>query len=235
LLNLIANLVAAEVETNLKFHCAFLTSCLLLSPAAVFSSPFLITGTPGDALLSTPTGPSPNLNYILLDFSTLTPFDTFGSYSADGVTISSPDGLSVLPYSTQTANPNELFDTSSDGSANIKIATSFATTAIGVGIADSDPVTIELQALGAGGVDLGSAFLVTIPEDTVNPGNGYFVVEDLTPELYGLEILQPTGDAADFSGLAISDVQVAPEPASLPVIAAAVLAMAGLAWRRRKA
>jgi hypothetical protein len=219
----------------LRTHCAFL-ACCLLSPVAVFSSPVLITGTPGDALLSTPTGFSPNLNGVLLDFSTLTPFDTFGSYTADGVTISSPDGLSVLPFSTQTANPNELFDTSSDGSANITIASSFASSAIGVGIADSDPVTIELQALGAGGVDLGSAFPVTIPENTNNPGNAYFVVEDSIPDLFGLEILQPQGDAADFSGLAISDVQVTPEPASLPVLLAAVLIMVGgLAWRRRKA
>jgi hypothetical protein len=219
----------------LRFHSAFLACCLLLSPVAVFSSPVLITGTPGDALLSTPTGPSPNLNGTLLDFSTLTPFDTFGSYAADGITISSPDGLSVLPFSTQTVNPNELFDTSSDGSADITITTSFATSAIGVGIADSDPVTIELQALGAGGVDLGSPFPVTIPENTNTPGNAYFVIKDSMPDLYGLEILQPQGDAADYSGLAISDVQAAPEPASLPVMVAAILVLAGLVWRRRKA
>jgi hypothetical protein len=218
----------------LKFHrLGFL---LLLSPLAAFSDPVLISGIPGDALLSKPTGPSPNLNQILINFSDLTPGQTFSSsspYTADGVTISSPDGLTVLPFSTQTVNPNELFDNGPNGVADITIATNFGATAIGVGIADSDPVTIDLQALGAGGVDLGSPFLVTIPENTVNPGNGYFVVTDSIPEIYGLEITQSVS-SANFSGLAISDVQATPEPATLPVVGA-VMAIIGFAWRRKKA
>lgn len=196
-----------------------------------FCSPVLVTGTPGDALLSTPTGPSPNLNGVLIDFSTLTPGDSFSSYTSNNITISSPDGLAVLPYSTQTANPNELYDTSSDGSADILIST-FATNAIGVGIADSDPEPIELEALGFGGADLGS-FPVMIPENTANPGNGYYVIEDSSPDLYGLEIIQSVG-SPDFSGLAISDVQAAPEPATFPLMAGALVAMAAFAWRRRK-
>jgi hypothetical protein len=228
--------VLAEVRTKLKFHRLSLGFLLLLSPIAAFSDPVLITGTPGDALLATPTGPSPNFNQILLNFSTLTPGQTFSSsspYTADGVTISSPDGLTVLPFSTQTVNPNELADNGANGVADITIATNFATTAIGVGIADSDPVTVDLQALGAGGVNLGSPFVVTIPEDTVNPGNAYYVVADSVPEIYGLEITQPVGNA-NFSGLAISDVQVAPEPATFPVVGA-IMVIVGLAWRRKKA
>jgi hypothetical protein len=207
---------------------------LLLSPLAAFSDPVLITGTPGDALLATPSGPSPNLNQILINFSGLTPFQTFSSsYTDGGVTISSPDGLTVLPYSTQTVNPNELFDNGPNGVADITIATNFATTAIGVGIADSDPVTINLQALGAGGVSLGSPFVVTIPEDTVNPGNGYYVVTDSIPAIYGLEITQSVSNA-NFSGLAISDVQSVPEPATFPAMGA-IMAIIGFAWRRKKA
>lgn len=217
----------------MRFYPSLLGCILVLSPIAAFSSPILVTGTPGDALLSTPTGPSPNLGEILIDFSTLTPFDSFSSYSADGVTISSPDGFTVLPFSTQTVNPNELFDNGPNGVANITIATAFATDAIGVGIADSDPVDIELQALGLGGADLGSPFSVTIPENTVNPGNAYFVIEDSTRDLYGIQILQTTGNP-NYSGLAISDVQVVPEPASLPLMAGALAAMAGLVSRRRK-
>jgi len=94
----------------------------------------------------------------------------------------------VEPYSTQS-NPNFLFDNSAAGGANVTIGLASGAEAIGVGIADSDdiggtpgdPVDITLQALGAGGLDLGTAFTINIPENTVNPGNGYYVVEDTTP------------------------------------------------------
>jgi hypothetical protein len=197
------------------------------------------------------TGPSPNLNGIFLNFASLTPCGTypacpatFTTYSADGVTISSADGFSVLPYSTQNpaTPPNELLDDGSNGTADTTITTDFGTTAIGVGITDSDddpasgnPVSIYLQPFGIGGTSdpLGLAFDITIPPDSLGNSDGYFAVEDSTPDIYGLEITQPLGNA-DFSGLAITDVQVAPEPASLPLMAGALLAMAGLVWRRRK-
>lgn len=234
---------------NLRFHLSLLASLLLLTPVAAFCSVTLITGTPGNALLSTPTSFSPNLGGILINFSTLTPFESFSPsspYTVDGVSFSSPDGLTVLPFSTQTANPNELYDNGPNGVADLTISTSFAASAIGVGIADSDtdppltsvppavPIEIELQPLGAGGVDLGSPFLVTIPENTANPGNAYFVVEDSTPGLYGLEIIQPLSNP-DFSGLAISDVQITPEPASFPLMAGGIAAILFFARRRKKA
>jgi hypothetical protein len=137
--------------------------------------------------------------------------------SFSGITITSPDGLYAIPYSTQSGL-NELFDNSPDGSANITISYVPGTAAIGVGIADGDtdgsgdPVSIGLQALNSTGGDLGSAFTVTIPETSLNPGNGYFVVEDTTPDIYGLQI---TTAATGQSGLSIDDVQVAPEPSTL--------------------
>ncbi len=134
-------------------------SLLLLTALAAQASPVLIVGTPADAYLATPTGPSPTLN-TLYNFDSLTPGTTFdpSTYGADGVTITSPDGLLVLPYSTQSA-PNELFDDSSDGTADITISLAYGVDAIGIGIADSDPVSITLQALGAGDTDLGPAFV----------------------------------------------------------------------------
>lgn len=232
----------------MRFHRSLLACLLLLSPAAVFSSPILITGTPGDNSASTPYGPSPNLGELYLNFSDLTPFSSSNSFTEEGVTISSPDGLTVYPFSTQNpaTPPNELFDNGSDGTANLTISTSFATNFIGVGITDSDtdppvtsvppavPIVIELQALGVGGTDLGSPFYIQIPPDSIGNSDGYFVVEDSTKDMYGLTITQPLGNA-DFSGLAITDVQAAPEPASIPVMAAAIAAMVGLALRRRKA
>jgi hypothetical protein len=205
------------------------TSLVILTPLLVRAGTVsLVTGTPADYLAAAPTNtPSPNLGGVLLSFSTLTDFTTFSTLTQNGVTISSPDTLTVEPFSTQS-NPNYLYDNGAggdgDGTANITISVAGGVGAIGVGIADSDtiggeptdpPVNIELQPLGAGLVDLGSAFTVTIPENTVNAGNGYFVVDDTTPGLFGLQIIQESFSSETLnSGLAIADVQVSPEPST---------------------
>jgi PEP-CTERM motif len=194
-------------------------SFLLLTSLLVQAGPVLFTGTPGDDSLATPTGPSPNLHGVLINFDGLTPFATYSTYTSNGVSISSPDGLEVLPFSTQSG-PNEMFDDSAAGSANLSIMYAPGTTAIGVGIADSDanasgvPVTIDLQALNSSGIGFGTVFAVTLTETGPNPGNGYFVIQDTTPDIYGLQITQPVSNAALFSGLAIDDVQIAPEPST---------------------
>ena len=140
---------------NVKFplYCA----CLLFT-ATVVRADTLTVGTPANSLLATPTGPSPNLGGTLINFDNLTAFATFPSFTASGVTISSPDGLEVLPFSTQSS-PMELFDNSSDGTANLTISVTSGVTAIGVGIADSDPVSVTLQALNAQGMPFGTAFV----------------------------------------------------------------------------
>jgi hypothetical protein len=194
---------------------------LLLTALAAHASPVLVVGTPANAYNSPPTGVSPALANIINFDNLTTPLSCYESlvgcptfnpstYAAEGVTISSPDGLLVYPFSTQSA-PNELFDDSSDGTADITISLANGVNAIGVGIADSDPVTIYLQALGAGGVDLGSPFAETISETSNNPGNGYFLLEDTSPDIYGLVLTQPVG-SANYSGLAIDDLQTSPVP-----------------------
>ena len=198
----------------MKFKPLFCALLMTLTPLLVKAGPLIVIGTPGDSLLATPTGPIPYLDSLLLTFANLTP-GTFNpaTYASQGVTIASPDGLIVEPFSTQS-NPNFLFDDSADGTADITIGLDFGTEAIGVGIADSDnPVDIALQPLGLGGVDLGTPFGVTISETTVNPGNGYFVVQDASSDIYGLQITE-TNSGPDYSGLAIADVQVVPEPSS---------------------
>jgi hypothetical protein len=207
-------------------------SSIALTAASASSAPILGTGTPGNSYLPTPTGPSPRFG-TLFNFDSLTPFTTFNpsQYAAQGVTISSPDGLVVYPYSTQSG-PNELFDNSSNGSANIKIRT-FGTQEIGIGIADSDPVTITLQALNASGTGFGSLFSVTIPTGGSNPGNGYFTISDTGYDIYGLQIEESVGNAS-YSGLAIDDVQVAatPEPATLALFGTGAFLL-GIARRKR--
>jgi hypothetical protein len=197
-----------------KAKCLILTS--ILAAISASGSPILGTGTPGNAYTLTPTPPSPSFG-TLYNFDGLMPNSTFNpaTYAASAVNISSPDGLVVYPYSTQSG-PNELFDNSTNGSANISIKT-FGSEKIGIGIADSDitsggvPVTVFLQALNASGVGFGSLFSVTLPVDGSNPGNGYFTISDTSYDIYGLQITQPIG-SVNYSGLAIDDLQVAPTP-----------------------
>jgi hypothetical protein len=194
------------------------SSLLLLTPLLMQAGPVLLTGTPANAFSLPTTSESPNFHAILVNFDSLTAFATFSTFTSGGVSISSPDGLEVLPFSSQSA-PNEMFDNSAAGSANLTIGLTQGTTAIGVGIADSDAVTITLQALTSGGTVFGPAFSLTIPETNPNPGNGYYVVEDTTADIFGLRITQPLS-SANFSGLAIDDVQVAPEPSTLILLTA---------------
>jgi hypothetical protein len=141
--------------------------------------------------------------------------------------------LTVIPYSSQSF-PNEIFDNGAGGTAGITIKLNSGTNEIGLGIADSDPVTVTLQALGLNGNPLGNAFSVKIPENTINPGNGYFAIWDSSYDIGGLKILQ-TSSSADNSGLAIDDLQVAPtpEPTSYVLAGAGLLAL-GLTSLRRK-
>jgi hypothetical protein len=207
----------------------------LLSQAALVWS----TGTPADDS-SLPNIPAaPKLGGALINFDGLPSCQSFPpsgctNYSGttfSGVTISSPDGLYAIPFSAQTA-PNELFDNSGDGTASITVETSSAKLAFGVGIADGDPVTITLQALGAGFADLGPAFAVTIPELGGTAGNGYYYVRDTTPDIFGFTITQSVA-SSDFSGLAIDDVQVSPEPSTFLLLIGGTALVGSLRLRKR--
>jgi hypothetical protein len=209
--------------------------CCLFITISAHANLVLITGTPADDYLSPPSGVSPNLGGTLLNFDSLTPFTTYSSsYSASGMTISSPDGLEVFPYSTQSG-PNELYDTSALGSANLTIALANGAYGIGVGIADSDPVTIAIQALGVGDIAMGSPYSVTITETGPNPGNGYFIVEDTSPGLYGLKITEAVSNA-NYGGLAIDDVQAtySPEPSSFALLATGLVAFSSFGLLKLK-
>jgi len=196
-------------------------SCLLFAPALARATSISL-GTPGNSQLATPTGPSPNLHGYTANFDNLSPFTSALSFNVGAFTISSPDGLETFPFSAQSF-PEELFDTSSDGTADVKIRLGVGTNAIGVGIADIDPVTLSFQALGATGTPVGALFsenLATLPVSAV-PGNFYFLITDSTPDIFGVEITQTVGDPVNFSGLAIDDVQAAdiPEPGTMALLA----------------
>lgn len=212
----------------------------ILAVVSANAAPVLGTGTPANSYNSPPTGVSPSFG-TLYNFDSLTPLSAFSpaTYAAQGVTISSPDGLIVYPYSTQSG-PNELFDNSAAGTANISINT-FGSKEIGIGIADSDitaagaPVTVYLQALNASGVGFGTLFAVTLPTGGSNPGNAYFTLSDTSYDIYGLQITQPVGNASLYSGLAIDDLQIAPtpEPATFALLGISTLIAGAVGLRKR--
>jgi hypothetical protein len=239
-------------DNHLKFNLPLCGSLVVLTAVAAQASPVLVTGAPADSFLSTPTAPFPTAG-TLLNFnsiSTSSNCDSFAegcptfnpsTFAPDGVTISSPDGLLVYPFSVQTA-PNELFDDSSNGSANITIDVTAGTSEIGVGLSDfdtvdnlgTDGVTIFLQPLNNAGGDLGPDFPVTLPTEGTLAGQGYFIVEDTTADIYGLQITQPVGNA-NFSGLALADVETTttPEPSSALLLTAGVALLGFFRLRKR--
>ena len=215
---------------------------MLTMPLLMQAGPVWFTGTPADDSSLPNTPASPYLGGELINFDSLASCPTFPpsgctNYSGNtfsGVTISSPDGLYAIPYSAQTA-PNELYDNSAEGSANITVTTPVGLGGFGVGIADSDPVTITLQALGAGDVAFGAPDVITIPETGGNPGNGYYYVEDTTPDLYGFTITESASDPS-YSGLAIDDVQAAtPEPSTFLLLLSAGAAIFSAQRLRKRA
>lgn len=218
--------------------CLVIAQLLISITVAVSAAPILSTGTPANSYLATPTGVSPQFG-TLINFDGLTPNTALNpaQYVSQGVaSIASPGGLTVLPFSTQSA-PNEIFDNSASGTADISVRLTSGVGAIGVGIADSDPVTITLQALNSAGNLFGTAFSINIAStgDANNPGNGYYILTDNSPDIYGFHLTQTAGNA-NYSGLAIDDLQFAsvPEPASTALIAmSGVLLFAVKALRRR--
>lgn len=225
-------------------------SLALLMPVLVKADTItLVPGTPGNTNLSPPTGPSPLLGGLLIDFPlTQFPYNASGTtfnpstYAYEGVTISSPDGdgLLVDPLFEQGPTPNELFDEGAGGTADIKISLAGGSSYIGVGLSDFDSdIDVTLQALNSTGGDLGPAFNVTTDVlaaelSSVNAGQTYFLVEDNNPNIYGLLITQ-TDSNVNNSGLAIADVQAAPEPSSLAFMIGGIMAIIGCSRLRKKA
>ena len=213
-----------------------LATLVFSTTLAIEAAPALGVGTPANAYLATPSGVSPRFG-TLINFDELTPNTSLSStqYISKGVgSVSSPDGLTVVPFSTQSG-PNEIFDPSTNGTADIVIRLTGGVGAIGVGIADIDPVTLTFQALNASGNPFGTAFSINIATtgDPTNPGNGYYLLRDTTPDIYGFLLTQSVANS-NYSGLAIDDVQFAPEPASTALVLAGALICVALAGRRKQ-
>jgi hypothetical protein len=217
-------MVSGEPTVKVKVKSLLLSS-IILAAVSASATPTLVTGTPGNSVLATPAGPTPALGATFINFDDQTPGTSVSAnaYATQGVSsISSPGGLTALPFSTQSS-PIELFDGSANGTADITIKFAIRVSSVGIGIADSDPFPITLQALAFNGSALGSPFSVTIPNSGVNAGNGYFAISDTSTDIFALEILQTSG-SVNNSGLAIDDLQFnssgAPEPATYALFGA---------------
>ena len=234
---------------------------MLLMPLFVQAAT-IIPETPGDATSFTPAPPSPNLG-VVVNFSNLSSdinsncldngvCTTLLSYTSQGVTVSSSDGLLVSPGNSQISTSDvSLLDEGAsgdyDGTADINISLAYGTFALGVGISDGDsPVNVVIEALGQNGADLGSLNVSQYVEDADsadNYANTYFVAEDTTADIYGLVITQscptdpdssncPGAVPGTYSGLALDVVETTPEPSSILLLIGGV-AMIGVSRIRR--
>jgi hypothetical protein len=216
---------------------SLLLGSVILAAVSANATPTLVTGTAGNSVLVIPTSPTPNLGSVFINFDDLTVGSSVDSsaYTSQGVSsISSPGGLTAIPFSTQSS-PIELFDGSPSGTARIMINLANGVSSIGIGIADSDPFAVTLQALAANGTALGSPFTVMIPDTGVNSGNGYYAISDTSNDIFGLEIVQNSG-GVNNSGLAIDDLQFAasaPEPSTYALFGAGAVFLALLRKRKR--
>lgn len=205
---------------------------IILAAAALCQADTITVGKPGNSTLATPTGPTAVGTSI--NFDSLAQTNTpAASITVGGATVSSPDGLLVIPYSTMSA-PNEVFDNSSNGAANLTVKLATGTNDIGIGIADSDGVSITLQALAANGSALGSAFTENLTSTNDANGNSYFILADTGYDIYGLSIVQSHG-SSNYSGLAIDDVQFqpTPEPSAFGLLGAGLALAGGLRLRKK--
>jgi hypothetical protein len=245
----------------------YIPAMLMMPLLAQAGTVTIVEGTPGDNSFLPATLPSPNFSGVINFANLESQITALGSpntgncdnsgmncptfnpsqYASQGVTISSPDGLLIYPFSDQTAGGIELFDpgatnpstctstSTCDGTANITIGLAGGVQNLAVGISDfDDPVDVKITALGAGGANLGSLDVSTdIEAATAGTSQTYFVVGDTTPGIYGLEITQTT--VTDGSGLALAEVEYTPEPSTFMLLIGGGLAMIGSARLRKKA
>lgn len=238
----------------------YISLMLMLPLLAAADTVTIVQGTAGDANFLPATAPSPNLGGVI-NFANLAggvtsncvdnlvcPTFNPDQYAAQGVTISSPDGLLIFPFSTQTSGGIELYDPGAtdsstcapnfacDGTANITIGIAGGVSELAVGISDGDdPLALTITALGAGGTVLASmdvSSAVEAADSAENYANTYFVAEDATGAgIYGLQITQTVPTFG--SGLALAEVEVTPEPSTLLLLSAGAAIFGALRLRKR--
>ncbi len=170
-----------------------------------------------------------------INFDNLPAFGTVAAnaYAAKGVqsitSNTANDPLIAYPFSLQSA-PNEL--TTSSGEAGgitggITITFSSPVNIVGIGVRESDGQPDTLTVLGASGNVL-ATFTETVPGSSPTPFNAYYIINDTTNDIRSLAISSATGN------FGVDDLQFAPEPLNLLLVAGGLLFL-GLvrAWKMK--
>jgi len=164
-----------------------------------------------------------------INFDNLTPFSQVATnaYASVGVqsisSTSAGNPLFAYPYSSQTA-PNYI-STASSVTGGITITLNNLVNIIGIGVLESDGLPDTLQVLGASGNVLGS-FTETVPMNGNTPFNAYYVLQDTNQDIKSLVISSAAGN------FGVDDLQFAPEPLNLTLIAGGLVFL-GLAGMRK--
>ncbi len=164
-----------------------------------------------------------------INFDNLTPFsqvatDTYAAQGVQSISSNTSNPLFAYPYSSQSA-PNYL-STALALTGGLTIALDRTVNIIGIGILESDGFSDTLKALGATGNVLGS-YSVTVPGTGNTPFNAYYVISDTTEDIKSLVISSANGS------FGVDDLQFAPEPLNVALVAVGGLLLLGLARIRK--
>ena len=207
----------------------FLFSAALAISACICQAATLSIGSPNDNnyagdLLTPSFG-------TLINFDNLTPSTAVAAnaYASLGVSsltsTNASDPLFVFPNSSQTA-PNFL--STQDGFGGITITFANPVSIVGIGVLAGDGNPEVLTAVGATGNVLGS-FTETVSDAGNTPDNAYYVISDTTSDIKSLVISSAAGN------FGVDDLQFAPEPLNLALVAGGLVLLALFRARKMKA
>ncbi len=212
---------------------------LLLNAALIISACFCqgATLTLGSPNFNPLTGVTLSPRFgTYINFDNLLPFSTVGAnaYAARGVqsitSNTANDPLIANPLSPQSA-PN-LLETASAvaGGATGGITFTFnrLVNIVGIGVNETDGLPDTLTLLGASGNVLAS-FTQTVAASSPTQFNAYYVITDTTEDIRSLVISSAAGN------FGVDDLQFAPEPLNLTLVAGGLLLLGLFKARKMKA
>ena len=171
-----------------------------------------------------------------INFDKLTPFSTVAANAFAGQGVQSitsntaNDALIAYPVSSESA-PNLLETATAVAggiTGGITITFSNPVNIVGIGVQESDGLPDTLAVQGASGNVLAS-FSETVPLSSASPYVAYYVISDTTADIKSLVISSAAGN------FGIDDLQFAPEPLNVTLVAGGLLLLGLFRARKMKA